>query len=180
MVSLGATQQLDDHFQLAFDGSLSNLGSAPASGGVEASPGTGWEFALYPQLVASGLLLDNDVGTLGVRWFHGSSGYLFADRDRTTPGDARAALDPRLHDYRTQSARDEFVPRSDDPNATLPAVVSATRVRNGQPPCGPYSALSTGSARHLDTDCGVEWTTGRSTARIRTATILTFGVRYDF
>ncbi len=184
MLSLGATRQLGDRFQLAFDGSLSNLEGTPASGGVEASPGTGWEFALYPQLVASGLLLGNDVGTLGVRWFHGSSAdtYSLIAIERL-PVTRALRLIPRLRvDYRTRSTRDEFVPRSDDPNATLPAVVSATRVRNGQVTVRPFlgAEYRIGPVT-LDTDCGVEWTTGSFDGEgSELATILTFGIRYDF
>jgi hypothetical protein len=184
MLSLGATQQLGDHFQLAFDGSLSNLEGTPASGGVAANPGTGWEFALYPQLVASGLLLDNDVGTLGVRWFHGSNAdtYSLIAIERI-PVTRALRLIPRLRvDYRTQSARDEFVPRSDDPNATLPAVVSATRVRDGQVTVRPFlgAEYRIGPVT-LDTDCGVEWTTGSFDGEgSELATVLSFGIRYDF
>ena len=184
LVSLGATQQLGDRFQLAIDGSLSELSGTPASGGVEASPGTGWEFSLYPQLVANGLFLGNDVGLLGVRWFHGHNAdtYSLIATERI-PVTRSLRLIPRLRvDYRTQTARDEFLPRPDDPNSTLPAVVSATRVRNGQVTVRPFlgAEYRIGPVT-LDTDCGVEWTTGSfDGGGSELSTILTFGVRYDF
>ena len=184
LVSLGSTQQLGDRFQLALDGSLSNLSGTPASGGVEASPGTGWEFSLYPQLVANGLFLGNDVGLLGVRWFHGQSAdtYSLIAIERLTVTRALRLI-PRVRvDYRTRSARDEFLPRRDDPNSTLPAIVSATRVRNGQVTVRPFlgAEYRIGPVT-LDTDCGVEWTTGSFDGEgSELATILTFGVRYDF
>ena len=184
MVSLGATQQLGDRFQVALDGSLSNLEGTPASGGVEASPGTGWEFSLYPQFVANGLLLGNDVGLLGLRWFHGDDAdtYSLIATERLTVTRALRLI-PRVRvDYRTRSGRDEFEPRADDPNSTLPAVVSATRVRNGQVTVRPFlgAEYRIGPVT-LDTDCGVEWTTGSfDGGGSELSTILTFGVRYDF
>ncbi len=184
LVSLGATQQLGDRFQLAIDGSLSELSGTPASGGVEASPGTGWEFSLYPQLVANGLFLGNDVGLLGMRWFHGHNAdtYSLIATERI-PVTRSLRLIPRLRvDYRTRTARDEFRPRPDDPNSTLPAFVSATRVRNGQLTVRPFlgAEYRIGPVT-LDTDCGVEWTTGSfDGGGSELSTILTFGVRYDF
>ena len=61
-----------DRVQLAIDISASRLSETPASGGVDAMPGTGWEFSYYPQLVVSGLFANGDVGTVGVRYFDGS------------------------------------------------------------------------------------------------------------
>ena len=62
------------------------------------------------------------------------------------------------------------------------SVVSATRVRNGQVTVRPFlgAEYRIGPVT-LDTDCGVEWTTGSfDGGGSELSTILTFGVRYDF
>ncbi|RIK94505.1 MAG: hypothetical protein DCC71_23630 [Proteobacteria bacterium] len=187
IVSVGGTRQLSERLQLALDFSVSHLSGTPDSGGVGATEATGWETSLYPQLVATGLLLPGDVGSVGVRWFDGSASQTWSlILHERLPVTKRLRLHPRLRvDYRTSSGSDEFVLLPDDPDASSPSLLSATRVRTGSLTLRPYLGAEYRLGRFtLDTDCGVEWTTGafgdQPSNGEELAYILSFGVRYDF
>jgi len=183
--SLGATRQLGERFQLAVDVSAARLGSTPASGGVDAMEGTGWEIAYYPQLVATGLLTEGDVGTLGVRYFDGDTAnvtsFIVSER---YPVSRALRLSPRLRiDWRDSVGRDEFAPSAEDLDADPVAAASAARVRRGSLTVRPFFGLEYRIGRvTLDTDAGFEWTTGGFTAGggDEYGWSLTSGVRYDF
>jgi hypothetical protein len=71
-LSLGGSHQLDDHLQVALDWSATDLSGTPASGGVDAIAGTGFEFAYQAQLIANGVVQPGDAIVGGVRFFDGS------------------------------------------------------------------------------------------------------------
>lgn len=71
--TLGATKQLSERFQLTGDVTLSELGDTPASGGVEAMPGTGNEYYYNLQLIGSNLLKEGDITLLGLRYSDAST-----------------------------------------------------------------------------------------------------------
>ncbi|MBI5462254.1 MAG: hypothetical protein HY941_08735 [Gammaproteobacteria bacterium] len=71
--TVGATKQLNDSFQLTGDVTLSELGSTPASGGVEAMPSTGDEYYYNAQLIGSNLLKEGDITLLGLRYSDAST-----------------------------------------------------------------------------------------------------------
>jgi hypothetical protein len=187
IVSLGGTRQLTERFQLALDVSMSNLSGTPESGGVSETDDTGWETSLYPQLIATDLLMAGDVGSVGVRWFDGTGSDTWSlILHERLPITKALRLHPRLRiDYRSSSGSDEFVLLPDDPDSSLPAVQSATRVRNGSLTLRPYIGAEYRIGRFtFDTDCGVEWTTGafgdEPSNGDELAYILSFGARYDF
>jgi hypothetical protein len=187
ILSVGGTRQLTEHVQLALDFSMSNLSGTPESGGVSETEDTGWETSLYPQLIATDLLLGGDVGSIGVRWFDGTGSDTWSlILHERLPITKALRLHPRLRlDYRTSSGSDEFALLPDDPDSSLPAVESATRVRNGSFTLRPYLGAEYRIGRvTLDTDCGIEWTTGafgdEPSNGDELAYILSFGMRYDF
>ncbi|HEY9198257.1 MAG TPA: hypothetical protein VIR60_02745, partial [Gammaproteobacteria bacterium] len=71
--TVGATKQLSERFQLTGDVTLSELGSTPASGGVEAMPSTGNEYYYNLQLIGSNLLKEGDITLLGLRYSDAST-----------------------------------------------------------------------------------------------------------
>lgn len=187
ILNVGGTRQLSERVQLALDFSMSQLSGTPASGGVSETEDTGWETSLYPQLIATDLLLGGDVGSVGVRWFDGTASdtWSLIVHERL-PVTKALRLHPRLRlDYRTSSGSDEFALLPDNPDSSLPAVESATRVRNGSFTLRPYFGAEYRIGHvTLDTDCGIEWTTGafgdEPSNGDELAYILSFGMRYDF
>lgn len=65
---IGASRPINKKFQVNGDLTVSSLSSTPASGGVEASEGTGVEYFLSTQLVGSSLLKEGDVTIFGLRY----------------------------------------------------------------------------------------------------------------
>lgn len=185
LVSLGGSQQLSDRVQLAIDISASRLSETPASGGVDAMPGTGWEFSYYPQLVVSGLFANGDVGTVGVRYFDGSLSDTWSlivnERYPLTP---RLRILPRLRvDWRTNRGRDEFLPNPDDTDEDPIGSAQAARSRNGSLTVRPYLGLEYRVWKvTLFGDAGMEWTSGSFDAGGEDEYIYAFsgGLRYDF
>jgi hypothetical protein len=186
IASIGATRQLTQRLQLGLDFSVSKLGSTPASGGVEAMEGTGLETSLYPQLIVANLFREGEVGSIGVRWFDGDTSDTWSlIVNERLPITRSLRLNPRLRfDYRTSRGSDEFVLKPDDPNASLPEVVSATRERIGSYTLRPYLGADYRIGRlTFDVDGGVEWTLGDFDGGSGTdeiAYVLSFGVRFDF
>jgi hypothetical protein len=185
LLSLGGSQQLTDWLQLALDVSASNLSATQASGGVEATPSTGWEFSYYPQLIASGLFTSGDVGTLGVRYFDGSVSdtwsLILNERFPITP---TFRILPRVRlDWRNRRGRDEFQPNPDDTAQDPVAAAAAARARNGSFTVRPYLGAEWRVWKlTLFGDAGVEWTTGSFDAGSGNEFSYAFsgGIRYDF
>jgi hypothetical protein len=72
-LSAGASWVLNDRLQLGGDFTTARLSGTPASGGVAATEGTGFEFSYFGQLIASDVLVDGDAAIAGLRYFDGSS-----------------------------------------------------------------------------------------------------------
>jgi hypothetical protein len=186
IASIAATRQLTQQLQLGLDFSVSKLGGTPASGGVEETESTGFETSLYPQLVVTELFREGEVGSIGVRWFHGDASDTWSlIVNERLPITRRLRLNPRLRfDYRTSRGSDEFTLQPDDPDASLPEVVSATRERVGSYTVRPYFGAEYRVGRFtFDADGGVEWTLGAFDGvegSTELAYVLTFGVRLDF
>ncbi len=66
--TLGGAYPLSERFQLTGDATMTNLTDTPASGGVEAIPGTGNDYFYSLQLTASSLFKAGDVGILQLRY----------------------------------------------------------------------------------------------------------------
>jgi hypothetical protein len=66
-VTAGASHQLNSQWQLVGDVTAMEFDDTPASGGVEAIPGTDTELYLSSQLIATSLIRDNDTMILGLR-----------------------------------------------------------------------------------------------------------------
>jgi SPOR domain len=68
LATLGVTQPLTERLQLSGDVTMSKLSDTPASGGVDAVPGTDNEFYYNLQLIGSNLIKDGDLTVLGLRY----------------------------------------------------------------------------------------------------------------
>lgn len=96
-LSLGVSHAFSEHLQLAGDFSAMDISGTEASGGVEATQGTGFEFSYVVRLIANEVLASGDVCVLGLRYFDGS----LADRvamtlDGRYPIFADLRANPRL------------------------------------------------------------------------------------
>jgi tetratricopeptide repeat protein len=70
-VSLSVSHPLGTRFQWTADAAASRISDLPASGGVEAIPGTGTELTFGAQLIGNSLVRSGDVSILGLRWYEG-------------------------------------------------------------------------------------------------------------
>jgi tetratricopeptide (TPR) repeat protein len=68
LVTVGVTRPLTERLQFSSDVTMSKLSSTPASGGVDAIPGTDNEFYYNLQLIGSNLIKDGDLTVLGLRY----------------------------------------------------------------------------------------------------------------
>ena len=66
--TLGASHPLSSQFQVSGDVTVTNLSGTPASGGVPATPDTGYEFLYNLQLTGSSLFKTGDLGIVGLRY----------------------------------------------------------------------------------------------------------------
>jgi len=66
--TIGMVQPITDNFQLSGDLTISKLDDSIASGGVEAIPGTDYEYSLFIQAIGTDLLKKNDLGIVGLRF----------------------------------------------------------------------------------------------------------------
>ncbi len=179
-LSLGGTQRLTQRWQLAVDVAGSNLSSTPASGGVPATPSTGWELAVNPQLIATGLFRQGDIATLGFRYFAGATTTTYSLLlNERLPVTDKLRIAPRLRvDWRERAGSDEFAPppgSGDDP------FFRPDPVRNGQLTVRGYLGLEYRLWKvTLDSDCGVEWTDDSFAGESSLDHSLWFGLRYDY
>jgi tetratricopeptide (TPR) repeat protein len=104
-VSIGLSHPLGTRFQWTADASATRISDLPASGGIEAIPGTGTELGLGAQLIANSLLRSGDVTILGLRWYGGDvARTISASMSSRFPLWGRLRAGPRLRfDYRTFS-----------------------------------------------------------------------------
>ena len=66
--TLGAARPLDERFQVSGDVTVSHLTDTTASGGIEATPGTGYEFLYTAQFIGTGLVKESDTSILGLSY----------------------------------------------------------------------------------------------------------------
>jgi hypothetical protein len=66
-VSIGVSRPIGTRFQWIADVGATRMSEMPASGGVEAIPGTGTELSIGSQLIANSLFRSGDVSILGLR-----------------------------------------------------------------------------------------------------------------
>ena len=102
-ITLGVSHPIHHKFQLSGDVTVSKLIGTPASGGVEATPGTGNEYFLSSQIIGSSLLKEGDIAILGVRYSDTDSSKTTALNLNTRyPINRDWRINPRLRfDYRT-------------------------------------------------------------------------------
>jgi hypothetical protein len=70
-VTVGLDQRLGLRWTIAGDFTATTLDGTPASGGVAAMPGTGWEFFYFAQLIGTDLLTQGDTGRFYFRVYDG-------------------------------------------------------------------------------------------------------------
>jgi len=71
--TLGASHRFTDRIQLAGDVSGTHYSGTASSGGVIGLDGLGWEFNYFAQLIVSSLFMDDDIETVGFRYFQGNT-----------------------------------------------------------------------------------------------------------
>lgn len=160
----GYTRPLNEHFQLSFDATATNVTGTIASGGIAALPGTGNEFYYSAQLMGTSLLEKGDLYIAGVRIADRADSNLYVlDLTARYPMfDNMLSLSPRLRvGYRVGDEIDlkEY--------SALPSLqLNYFWTRN----------LS------LELEAGVRWTSKQLGPFNETETELLFtaGVRYDF
>jgi len=105
-ISLGLSHPLGTRFQWTADASATRVSDLPASGGVEAVPGTGTEFGLGAQLIGNSLMRSGDVTILGFRVYEGDvARTVSVSASSRFPLWGRLRAGPRLRfDYRTFDA----------------------------------------------------------------------------
>jgi hypothetical protein len=106
--TVGATKPLNETFQLTGDVTLSELGSTPASGGVEAMPSTGNEYYYTVQLIGSNLLKEGDITIFGLRYSDAStSDTTSVSVNERYPLNTAWRVNPRMRvDYRINKPND--------------------------------------------------------------------------
>ncbi|MFQ5451646.1 MAG: tol-pal system YbgF family protein [Nitrospinaceae bacterium] len=67
-LTLGITQDLSEKYQINGEFTVSNISGTPASGGVDATSGTGAEFFYLAQLISSNLLKRGDITIIALRY----------------------------------------------------------------------------------------------------------------
>lgn len=102
-VSIGLSHPLGTRFQWTADASATRVSDLPASGGVEAVPGTGTEIGLGAQLIGNSLMRAGDVTILGFRVYEGDVARTVSiSASSRFPLWGRLRAGPRLRfDYRT-------------------------------------------------------------------------------
>lgn len=96
------TQDLTERYQLNGEFSVSELSGTPASGGVEATPGTGAEFFYSTQLIGSSLFMEGDITIFGLRYSDLQSVDSYSvDLNTRFPITRNLRINPRIRlDYR--------------------------------------------------------------------------------
>lgn len=106
--SVGYTRPLDDQFQIALNGTVSNFSGTPASGGVPATPSTGVEYFVSGQLTGTDLIRDGDLASITLRYSDTSSSRRFnADLRTRYPIERGFRISPSIGaEYRTGTSTD--------------------------------------------------------------------------
>lgn len=100
--TLGITRPIHKKLQVFADATMSELTGTEASGGVEAMPGTGYEYFYTSQLIGSGLIKDGDTAIVGLRYYESSrSNTISLDLNMRYPVTRAWRINPRVRvDYR--------------------------------------------------------------------------------
>jgi hypothetical protein len=158
-LTLSLSQRLGDRYQLAFDAGASHLSDMPASGGLEAFAGTGFEFNYSGQFIANDLLVPGDVAVVGLRFADGNtadtiSGTLSARYPMTQ----RMRVSPRVRtDYRFEREREDLLIVS--PALRFDFDLWILR---------------------FDTEAGLNWDMPQGSGESELDYFFTFGIRHDF
>lgn len=162
-LTLGVVQPIDEQFQLSGDITISDFGSTPASGGVEATEGTDTEVSWFIQGIGSDLIKPGDIAILSFRYSDrtNSKRYNLSINTRY-PVSEELRINPRLQlEYRTfdEDDTDQWIARP-----SFRADYRFTR------------------RTRFEFELGGEWSSRElndTTAETRSYFIL-FGYRYDF
>lgn len=161
--SAGFSRPINETFQASFDATVTNLSGTPASGGVDATEGTGNEFFYAAQLIGNSVFSADDLVIAGLRFADlDRSNYYVADLSLRYPLMDDLKINPRLMlAYRTGDTTDltEYT--------VLPSVLFNYYVTRD---------LS------LELEVGAQWTDLKENGISETTTDLFFtvGYRYDF
>jgi len=76
-ITAGINQRLGEQWQVSGDFTMTKMSSTPLSGGVAATPGTGWDYYIFTQFIGNNLLTEGDTGRVNFRYYDGFaySGY---------------------------------------------------------------------------------------------------------
>ena len=101
-VTVGASRPLNSLFQVSADATASSLSGTDASGGVEASEGTGVELFYSMQLIGSSIFKEGDLAVLGLRYADTQNSDRYTvDVNTRYPVNRAFRVNPRLRtDYR--------------------------------------------------------------------------------
>ncbi|MFQ5473653.1 MAG: hypothetical protein ACE5FA_12320, partial [Dehalococcoidia bacterium] len=161
---VGVTHPLNEKLQIGGDFTVSELSSTTGSGGVAATPGTGFELFYSAQLIGSSLLKQGDIAILGLRYADAStSDTITLNLNTRYPYSRKLRLNPRLRfDYSAKKAT------ADDQLKIRPSMKTdyfwTRRIR-------------------FEFEGGVEWTYERFANQTTDATVDYFivaGYRFDF
>ena len=101
-LTAGASHPFTEHFQISGDITVTTLSDTPASGGIEAVPGTGWEYFYSLQFIGSSLMKPGDISIVGLRYADGDNANSISGTLNTRyPVNHQWRLNPRVRlDYR--------------------------------------------------------------------------------
>lgn len=159
--TLGLTHHLGERLQLALDVSAADFEGTPPSGGVAGFPGTGWQFSYSAQLIATDLVRNGDISTLGLRYLDSRSfdeaGLLLSWRGAVT---GRVRLNPFVELTRAR-LRDREIVYGLEPGLRIDWWL------------GPFS---------VDLEASYEWLDGErfAGAENESGYSAVLGLRYDF
>jgi tetratricopeptide (TPR) repeat protein len=104
-LTIGASHPLNQKFQVSGDLAVSKMSGTDASGGVEATSGTGYEYFFSSQIIGNSLLKEGDIAILGAR-YSDTDAYQAISFNLNTryPVNRKWRINPRFQfDYRTKN-----------------------------------------------------------------------------
>jgi len=162
-VTVGVSRPLNTMFQANADVTAASLSGTTASGGVEASEGTGLELFYSAQLIGSSVIKEGDLAVLGLRYADTQNSHRYTvDINTRYPVTRDFRVNPRLRtDYRENK----------DDDGTQIAVKPSVR----------FDYYWTRTLL-FELDLGAEWTSDRinDDADNRTGLFANIGSRIDF
>lgn len=161
--SVGYSHPLNDTFQMSADVTVTNLDGTIASGGVEATTGSGNEYFYSAQLIGNNVFVDEDLFVAGLRFADlSASNYYVLDLSARYPLIDGLKINPRLRlGYRTGDY-DDLVEYS-----VLPSILVDYYFTRDM---------------SFELEIGADWRTSKQNGIEETSTDLffTLGYRYDF